>query len=450
MRTLLLTLAMCLLVLPAQAKYSGGSGTAQDPYQIGTAADLIALGETPADYDKHFLLTADIDLDPKLPGRKVFDKAVIAPAWWTAGTLNGTPFTGVFDGNGHTISHLTIKGASNLGLFGALGSGGEVKNLGVVNVNITGSGSSVGGLVGYNGSGTVTRCYSTGAVTGTTDVGGLVGQNGYYDPIGPGTRGGTIRDCHSAAVTTGSGFTVGGLVGYNADAVTQCHSAGAVSATGKGSRVGGLVGANDYGNVTQCHSTGAVSAAGQDSCVGGLVGANEDTNVTQCYSTGAVSASGQSSLVGGLVGSNGSGLNPGFLTECYSTGPVSASGQGSFVGGLVGDNNADGSTVTQCYGTGAGQRHWTGFVCRRVDRRRRPGFCDRLFLGRADVGSRHQCGRHRPDHAPDANDEDVFGRWVGFCGRVKERHGGYMEDIGGFRLSTSVVGEVQRGQRHGG
>ena len=90
MRTLLLTLTMCLLVLPVHAKYSGGTGEPNDPYQIATAADLIALGETPADYDKHFILTADIDLDPNLPGRKVFDKAVI-----------GT-FTGVFDGNGHT------------------------------------------------------------------------------------------------------------------------------------------------------------------------------------------------------------------------------------------------------------------------------------------------------------------------------------------------------------
>jgi hypothetical protein len=61
---------------PVAAKYSGGTGEPNDPYQIATAADLIALGETPADYDKHFLLTADIDLDQR-PG-KVFDKAVIA------------------------------------------------------------------------------------------------------------------------------------------------------------------------------------------------------------------------------------------------------------------------------------------------------------------------------------------------------------------------------------
>jgi len=116
MRTLLLTLTTCLLALPVQAKYSGGSGTALDPHQIATAADLIALGETPGDYDKHFLLTADIDLDPNLPGRKVFDKAVIAPdtdptpRMYGGHEHDGTDFTGVFDGNGHTISHLTIKG----------------------------------------------------------------------------------------------------------------------------------------------------------------------------------------------------------------------------------------------------------------------------------------------------------------------------------------------------
>lgn len=112
--TALLLLAVCRPALPVQAKYSGGSGTTQDPYQIATAADLMALGETPADYDKHFVLTADIDLDPNLPGRKVFDNAVIAGAW-------KLPFTGVFDGNDHTISHPTIVGEFSLGLFGQLG-----------------------------------------------------------------------------------------------------------------------------------------------------------------------------------------------------------------------------------------------------------------------------------------------------------------------------------------
>src|SRR4030066_156430 len=100
MRASILTLTICLITIPAYAKYSGGRGVSNDPYQIATAEDLMLLGESPEDYDKHFILTADIDLDPNLPGRKVFDKAVIAPdtndANWS---FDGTPFTGVFAGN---------------------------------------------------------------------------------------------------------------------------------------------------------------------------------------------------------------------------------------------------------------------------------------------------------------------------------------------------------------
>ena len=104
-------LAVCLLGLPAYANYSGGSGTAQDPYQIATAADLIALGEMPTDYDKHFILTADIDLDLNLLGGGFFDRAVIAG------------FTGVLDGNGHRIPCLRIKAEHYVGLFGRIGLG---------------------------------------------------------------------------------------------------------------------------------------------------------------------------------------------------------------------------------------------------------------------------------------------------------------------------------------
>jgi hypothetical protein len=101
----------------ATCKYSGGSGTPDDPYQIATAEDLMLLGETPEDYDKHFILTADIDLDPNLPGRKVFGMAVIAPdidPTWSkveSNPYDGRAFAGVFDGNGYVIGnlHRTIK-----------------------------------------------------------------------------------------------------------------------------------------------------------------------------------------------------------------------------------------------------------------------------------------------------------------------------------------------------
>lgn len=76
---LLKVVLVLVLSVSAFAQYSGGTGEPNDPYQIATATDLILLGETPDDYDKHFILIADIDLDPTLPGRKMFDRAVIAP-----------------------------------------------------------------------------------------------------------------------------------------------------------------------------------------------------------------------------------------------------------------------------------------------------------------------------------------------------------------------------------
>jgi hypothetical protein len=330
------------LVLPAQAKYGGGSGTAQDPYQIATTADLIALGETPEDYDKHFVLTADIDLDPRLPGRKVFDKAVIAPDTDAKkGDFQGTPFGGVFDGNGHRISHLTIQGGNNVGLFGEVVSGAEVKDLGVLDVNITGSGYYAGGLAGSN-EGTLTGCYSTGVVGGGSCVGGLVGSNGTWP-----TQGGIVTNCYSTGTVSGASG-VGGLVGcvdgritgLKGD-VTECYSTGPVSG---GSGVGGLVGWN-RGHITRCRSTGPVRGNYE---VGGLVGGSSgDGAVIQCYSTGAVSGK---DYVGGLVGDN---EYESHVAQCYSTGAVSGS---DYVGGLVGwlgNSEEECGYVTECYSTGA-------------------------------------------------------------------------------------------------
>ena len=224
----------------AQRKYAGGVGEATDPYQIATAADLIALGETPEDYDKHFVLTADIDLDPNLPGGRVFDKAVIAPDANEASTsFDGTGFDGVFAGNGHTISHLTIAGGSYLGMFGSLSWWAQVKDLGVVDINVVGSGDVVGGLVGEN-YGDVTTSYSTGSVNGLSLVGGLAGING-----------GCVSQCYNTSSVSGD-QCVGGLVGLNIGqegraarpgAISSCYSRGAVDGE---EFVGGLVGGNDW------------------------------------------------------------------------------------------------------------------------------------------------------------------------------------------------------------
>jgi hypothetical protein len=250
------------IVSVAQAKYGGGSGTADDPYQIATAADLLLLGDSPEDYDKHFILTADIDLDPNLPGQKVFDKAVIAPDTNdTTSLFDGTLFTGVFNGNGQTISHLTINGESNLGLFGRLGSGAEVKSLGVADVNVTGSGEYIAGLAGMNGdplrglsAGTVTRCYCTGAVNGGDDVGGLVGSNDW----------GCVTSSYNTAVVSGR-WCVGGLVGSHRGRITDCYSTGAVSGAG----CGGLVGYTTAQSVSVTCCFWDIQTSGQTTSAGG-------------------------------------------------------------------------------------------------------------------------------------------------------------------------------------
>jgi hypothetical protein len=304
---LLTIFSICLICPSAHAKYSGGTGEPNDPYKIASAADLIALGNEPNDYDKHFILTVNIDL-----AGYVFDKAVIAPDTDpnTEWDFEGMPFIGVFDGNGHTISHLTINYGGYLGLFGYLAAGAEVRNLGVVNVNIAGSSGYIGSLTGYN-SGTLTRCYCTGTVSGGGYVGGLVGFNSL----------GVIADCYSNSVAIGS-WCIGGLVGYiYGGSVSRCYSTNVVRGQ---SQVGGLAGFS-YSTVTQCYSKSTVSGG---SYVGGLVGYNDGGTVIWCYSTGMVG--GELFYVGGLVGYNSAGE----ISQCYSTGWVS--GYWWYSGGLVG------------------------------------------------------------------------------------------------------------------
>jgi len=246
-------------------KYAGGSGTADDPYEIATAADLIALGETPDDYDKHFILTADIDLDPNLPGRIVFDNAAIAPdSNARESSFQGPRFTGVFDGNGHTIANLTIVAETHVGLFGRLS--GEVRGLGVIDVNLAGS-DCIGALAGYNEEGLVTDCYSSGAIEGTWVIGGLLGEN----------EGHVARSYSCATIKAIKG--IGGLVGRNRGTVADCYSTAAIDA---GVYFGGLVGDNEP-NALVIHSYSASVLTSDPNRIdpidiegaGGLVGRNQ-------------------------------------------------------------------------------------------------------------------------------------------------------------------------------
>jgi len=288
-----------LFTFPAasHAGYSGGTGKPNSPFEIGTVADWQQLMDTPGEWDKHFVLIADLDMNG----------VAMSP-------VGNDPnnFTGVFYGKGHAIRNADINTPDSdyVGLFGYVGQEGAILNLGVEDVTISGN-DYVGGLVGRNEAGGLppvgsclllglNKCYSTGSVSGNSYVGGLVGDN-YGD----------LHMCYAAVSVTGN-TKIGGLVGGTNQ-----------------ENIGGL----DLGNMHECYSTGSVSG---NSYVGGLLGDNYGL-IDTCYATGSVTGNAR---VGGLVGGNGKADFPGprgeargYIHGCYSTGSVSGS---SHVGGLVG------------------------------------------------------------------------------------------------------------------
>jgi hypothetical protein len=307
----------------AWKKYGGGTGEPNDPCRIYTAEQMNAIGAEPSDWDKHFKLMADTDLSAYTGT----DFNIIG--YWVDPRDN-KPFTGVFDGNGHTISNFnyTSTDANNIGLFAYVDDpNAEIKDLVLIDPNIeAGTGNWVGSLVGWLREGSVTCCYAKGSsVSGTMYVGGLVGWH----------SGGPIVNCYSTGNVSGKWWSVGGLVGVNSGTITNCTTSARVS--GK-NNVGGLAGDN-RGTITNCYATSSVAGTEH---VGGMVGENFGGQVTNCYSTGSVRGT---TLIGGLVGKNvpisylnqggGYTLVGGTVSNSYSTGSVSGNEN---IGGLVGDN----------------------------------------------------------------------------------------------------------------
>jgi len=201
--------------------------------------------------------------------------------WQPIGTGN-SPFTGTFDGQGYEIRDLFINrpDESYVGLFGCVHEEGVIKDIGVVNADVTGGSEYVGGLLGAN-LGTVNNSYFTGSVTGEEFVGGLVGLNG---------EGGTVSNSYSTGNVNGS-YGVGSLVGANVGTVSNSYSSGSV--TGENG-AGGLVGLNgEGGTVSNSYSTGNVNG---NMYVGGLVGGNADTVSNSFWDT---ETSGQTTSAGG-------------------------------------------------------------------------------------------------------------------------------------------------------
>lgn len=264
-----------------------GSGTAEDPYLIGTAEELKIFrdivngsnGQT-RNTGACAKLTADIVLnDGTFDENGNYTKGASckeAEQW----TPIGNSYCGTFDGQGHTIKGLYVKGEMCAGLFGSVGSG-TVKNVTV-----------------------------TGYVEGTQCVGGIVGYG----------NNASITGCTNAAVVKakcdGSFVDVGGIVGYFfAD-----------------------------GNVGNCANLGSVWAqidSNQGMAkVGGIAGGLGDQNVpiADCYNAGSIaiedSGTGEYDVVsylGGIVGSTLMTLEPSYISNCYSVGPLTYSGSASAV-----------------------------------------------------------------------------------------------------------------------
>jgi hypothetical protein len=300
-------------------KYGGGDGTAGDPYLIFTAEQFDAIGAEPADWDKHFKLMADIDLSG-YPGHELH----------LLGIDEASPFSGVFDGDGHNISGLgrnSTQEYTSGALFGCLT--GTVKGVGLIDPNVGGRLLYyTGSLVGDN-HGTISNCYAhdVNVVGAGWYAGGLVGRNM-----------GTIADCNSTGLVHDR--SAGGLVGRNGGTIMGSRSAAVVSAD---AIAGGLVASNVSGTISNSCSTG--TATGDDR-TGGLVGNNYEGTITCCYSSATVVGN---DGVGGLVGENWQGL----VTNCYSAANVKGD---RLTGGVVGDSG--GGAITNCYAMGPTTGRW--------------------------------------------------------------------------------------------
>lgn len=336
--------------------YSGGTGEPDAPYQIADVNDLLQLAATTSDYTASFILIADIDLDPNLPGGQVFTSAVIAPDTSTSGGFQGTPFGGTFDGNDHILYNLTIAASTRdyIGLFGSI-SQGQIKNLRLKNLTVTGC-HYVGGMAGCISQSSISNCLLTGAAVGNNSfcIGGLAGFS----------IGSTITDCHSNIALDGTGSNVGGLVGssFANSAISNCSATGTITVTdsnGTGSSVGGLVGNNCSSTITHCLAAGDMTVISTSTVsslnmnIGGLAGEDRYGTITHSYAIGSMNTSTTSESAitcgGGLAGLSSSKE----MRDSYAKGSVlfnCSTESDYFIGGMIG-LTYEGS-ISRCYSAG--------------------------------------------------------------------------------------------------
>lgn len=311
---LILSFMPCNLVV-----FAATLGTEQNPYEISTATQLKAINNN---LSACYKLTANIDLNGE--------------DFTPLGNAESGTFSGIFDGNGFTISNLNVFSGKFAGLFGC--NEGTIKNV------------KLSGIYVY----------------GTRYIGGVVGQN---------TTLGSVFNCSvsSGDIEADDGINeiyAGGIIGYNEGFVEGTFSNNAnlkINNESSSAVAGGIIGKNNsvYSvNITDSTNTGNISASGsKNTYCGGLVGINTSAvEITNSTNTGNVSSSSSSaSYSGGFVGSNEGTLT---ITDCTNTGNISSSSSDSvsYSGGFVGVDYEGTITISNSTNTGNISGSSGGFV----------------------------------------------------------------------------------------
>ena len=329
---LILSFMPCNLVV-----FAATLGTEQNPYEISTATQLKAINNN---LSACYKLTANIDLNGE--------------DFTPLGNAESGTFSGIFDGNGFTISNLNVFSGKFAGLFGC--NEGTIKNVKLSGIYVYGT-RYIGGVVGQNTTlGSVFNCsVSSGDIEADDGIneiyaGGIIGYNeGFVE--------GTFSNNANLKINNESSLAVaGGIIGKNNSVysvnITDSTNTGNVSASSSSSSSysGGFVGNNDNGAITISNSTNTGNVSDSNSSSGysgGFVGYNSGIlTITDCTNTGNVSFSDSGLYSGGFVGANyGNGTLT--ISNSSNTGNVSASS--SYSGGFVGSNNGDLMKTDNCY-----------------------------------------------------------------------------------------------------
>ena len=243
--------------------------------ELVNSVELDESGNRYADYDA--LLTADITINENVLNADGTLAEGDFRAWFPIGydydrdgdgTNEDVYYTGIFDGQNHTISGLYFDNAKQeyVGLFGQTESGAEICNVTVADSHFKGK-NHVGGICGYNNSGTITDCTNSGSVDGSDYVGGVCGMM-YEGTITNSTNSGSVEGAEC----------VGGVCGMKyKGTITNSISSGSV--TGE-YYVGGVCGYNSFATIINSTNSGSVNGSYE---VGGVCGYNYEGTIANCY-----------------------------------------------------------------------------------------------------------------------------------------------------------------------